>query len=204
MTERYRLPGPRDVRASLDSDGPTGAIVVACPPHPKLGGDRHDGRLQAVSDALVAAGIDCLRIDYGAWDGGEGERTDARTALGWAGDRYDRVGLFGFSFGGAVALLAAVPEGDRPPDAVSALAPAARLSADLDAADALGSIGCPVQVVYGERDDTADWQPVADRARELGSDVDVASLPADHFFVGQKAKVAAIVGTFLADRLGAL
>jgi len=199
MADNPRIPGPREVEASLDGSDETGTVVVACPPHPQMRGDRHDSRLQAVSEGLTADGIDCLRIDYGPWAEGEGERTDARNALAWADERYDTVGLFGFSFGGAVALLASVPEGGRTPDAVSALAPAARLGADLDAAAALEAITAPVQVVYGERDDTADWQPVVDRARELG--YPVVSLPADHFFVGQQVKAADIVCSFLRAEL---
>jgi len=80
---------------------------------------------------------------------------------------------------------------------VSALAPAARLSEELDAVAALADVACPVQVVYGERDTTADWEPVVERARELG--YEVASMSADHHFVGQAGKAADRVGAFLVD-----
>ena len=204
MSKRIRLPGLRDVRGSLDRAGETDedaeAVVVACPPHPQMGGDRHDSRLQGVSDAVTVEGVDCLRIDYGPWDEGYGERTDIRNALGWATERYDQVALFGFSFGAVVALLAAVPEGDNPtPDVLSVLAPAAQVTDDFDAVAALEAISYPVQVVYGERDDTTDWEPVVERARELGYAVE--ALPADHFFVGQQAKAARQVCSFLCEQL---
>jgi len=130
MDDTIFLPGGRDARGTLDvasgSDGVagsddgsgSGACVVACPPHPQRGGHRGDGRLRAVSGALGDRGTDCLRFDYGAWDGGRGEREDALRAVAWAGERYDRVGLFGYSVGGAVALSAAtssVPRTSRPP-----------------------------------------------------------------------------------------
>ena len=200
MSKRISIPGPRPLTASLDGESGD-SVVIACPPHPELGGDRHDGRLQAVSDALVEGGVDCLRFDYGPWDEGRSERRDVRSALSWARDRYDRVGLFGFSFGASMAILASVPESDEPvPDALSALAPAAQASPDDAVATALSAIECPVQVVYGERDDTAEWEPIVARARELGYQVD--SCPADHFFVGQQQKVATLVGSFLVDYLG--
>ncbi|MFC6753781.1 alpha/beta hydrolase, partial [Halorubrum tibetense] len=115
MSDTVLVPGGRDVRATLDvaesehdTDASTAdAIVVACPPHPQHRGHRGDERLVAVSDALTARGIDCLRFDYGPWDEGYGECADADNAVGWALDRYDRVGLFGFSFGGTVALVTA-------------------------------------------------------------------------------------------------
>jgi len=203
MSKRIRIPGGRDVRASLDSataaDTDAGAVVVACPPHPQMGGDRHDSRLQGVSDAVTEAGVDCLRIDYGPWDEGRGERTDVRRALAWAADQYGRLGLFGFSFGGTIALLAAVPEGEWPaPDVLSVLAPGAGLT-DVDVVAALDGIRCPVQVVYGERDDTADWEPVIERARELGYAVE--AFPAGHFFVGQQAKAADRVCEFVCAHL---
>ena len=198
MSDPNRLPGARDVRTTLDGTGGD-AVVVACPPHPEFGGDRHDARLRAVSDALGERGIDCLRIDYGAWDGGRGERTDVLTALSWARGEYDRVGLFGYSFGGAVALSAAVhADGDEQPAAVSALAPAAGSVDGFDPAE-LAGVAFPGQVVYGERDDSADWRPVVEAAREFGWTVE--AMPSDHFFVSQRERVGDLVGGFLADAL---
>ena len=200
-SEELPIPGARDVRATLDvpDSGDADTVVVACPPHPQHRGHRGDKRLTAVSDALTDAGIACLRFDYGDWDEGYGEREDARNALRWARERYDRVGIFGFSFGGAIATLAAATTAPQP-DAVALLAPASRLADDLDAAETLADVTGPVQVVYGTRDDTADWKPVVERAEALGAET--VELSADHFFVGQHAKVADAVGGFLARALG--
>lgn len=215
-SETLPIPGARDVQATLDSpDEGADAVVVACPPHPQHRGHRGDGRLTAVSEYLVDHGsaerdsagdrttsgnIACLRFDYGDWDEGHGELEDARNALRWADERYDRIGIFGFSFGGAIAALAAATT-RVDLRAVSLLAPASKLAADLDAAAALPDIDAPVQVVYGTRDTTADWEPLVARAREL--DLAVVELSADHFFVGQQGKVAAAAGEFLVDNLGA-
>jgi alpha/beta superfamily hydrolase len=197
MTETFRVPGPRDVRATV-ADADADVAVVACPPHPQMGGDRHDSRLRAVSDALGDRSIGCLRFDYGPWDEGRAEVTDARNALAWARENFKMVGLFGYSFGGAVALRAAADESDdgRPPAAVSLLAPASTLAGE-STADAVDAIACPVQVLYGERDDTVDSVPVAERARDRGHTVE--TLPADHFFAGQQKRVAEAVATFFAE-----
>jgi hypothetical protein len=199
-SEDLPIPGGRDVRATLDTpeDADTDAVVVACPPHPQHRGHRGDARLEAVSETLCEAGIACLRFDYGDWDEGFGEREDARNALRWARERYDRVGIFGFSFGGAIAVLAASTI-DPQPDAVSLLAPASRLTKELDAAAALEDVAEPVQVIYGTRDETANWRRLVERAKEL--DCEVVEMSADHFFVGQHEKVADSVGEFLAGHL---
>ena len=86
MSETVLLPGARDVRATLDTPE-ADACVVACPPHPQMGGKRTDRRLQAVSDHL-APDVACLRFDYGAWDEGRGEVADCRNALAWAREEY--------------------------------------------------------------------------------------------------------------------
>ncbi|WP_380678826.1 alpha/beta hydrolase [Salinigranum sp. GCM10025319] len=209
----------RDVRATLDGDAGE-ACVVACPPHPRQRGSRSDERLRAVSDALVDRGVDCLRIDYGPWAEGKGEVRDAVAALDHCVDElgYDRIGLFGYSFGGCVALLAAAggiaadddaerkaqledhAGGEFEIAAVSALAPDRRLSADLDVVAATRSLTIPMQVVYGARDTTVDWEPVADAVRDRGGAV--VELPADHFFVGQAGTVAERIAPFLVDALG--
>ncbi len=206
MTDRIRIPDSRDVQATLDTpdaDEATGdpdTVVVACPPHPQMGGDRTDSRLRAVSTALTERDIACLRIDYGPWDEGQAEQRDARDALAWARENYETVGLFGFSFGGAVTILAAASESEAStaPAALSALAPADELAGE-SVPDAVDRLDCPLQVVYGERDDTVDSGPVAERARSHGHAVEM--LPADHFFVGQRDTVAETVVEFFVREL---
>ncbi|WP_123624538.1 alpha/beta hydrolase [Halorubrum sp. CSM-61] len=211
MSDTVLIPGGRDVRASLDtaaSDGGDAAgngsradtVVVACPPHPQQRGHRGDERLTAVSDALTDRGIDCLRFDYGDWDEGYGESTDADNAVGWAVDRYERVGLFGFSFGATIALVTAA---SRPGLAgVCALAPTARLSPDVDAVAALDDLvdlGVATRILYATRDSTADWEPVVERAEELG--IETEAFESDHFFVGRAGDVGEAVASFLGPRL---
>ena len=162
-----------------------------------------------MSDAVGNRGIDCLRFDYGAWDGGPGELADVRNALSWAAERYDRVGLFGYSFGGCLALVAATgPDSGvgSSLSAVSALAPARRLAPEIDAAAAVNRIAMPLQVVYGTRDGTAEWEPVVEAARkraaERGTDaVCLVELEADHFFVGRTDRIGETVGAWIADRI---
>ncbi len=195
MSEEVVIPGARDVRATLDTPA-AGKCVVACPPHPDYGGHRGDQRLRAVSTALGDVGIACLRFDYGDWDGGASVIQDADQAITWATDRFDPVAVMGYSFGGAVALLAAV---ELDLAAVSVLAPAARLSGELDAAEAIAALSMPVQVVVGTRDSTVDWETVVESARN--HDHTVIELPADHFFVGQYDRIASEITPFLATHL---
>ncbi len=193
MSDEIVVPSDRDVRGTVDSPD-SDRCVLACPPHPQMGGSRTDKRLRAVSDAIDGA---CLRFDYGPWDEGYGELADTRDAYAWARENYERVGLFGYSFGGCLALLAAARESTagRPPDLVVALSPAASLAPDLDAVAAVDEIDCPMAVVYGERDTTVDASAVAKRVRECGGDV--AVLNSDHHFVGQTRTVAEQVARFL-------
>ena len=195
MTNRIVVPGPRDVRATLDGPADARALVVACPPHPQMGGSRTDSRLTAVSDTLATRSIATLRFDYGPWDEGHGEVSDAVAACRWARERYGRVGLFGYSFGGGVAILAAR---EMDPDALSVLAPVSTIG-DRDVVSAVADADVPLQVLYGERDDTADSRPVVETARENGATV--RAVDGDHFFVGQRDRVADLVGTWLAVTL---
>lgn len=185
----------RDVRGTFVDPGGTGC-VVACPPHPQMGGSRSDRRLTAVCDALATGGIASLRFDYGEFDEGRGEFTDTLNAIAWATERYERVGVYGFSFGGTLAFVAA---SETAVACVCALAPTARIAEGLDAVEAVKRIDRPARIVYGERDTTADWEPVVDRATEAGHTV--LGMSADHFFVGQTEEVAERVAAFFQNEL---
>jgi alpha/beta superfamily hydrolase len=214
MTADVSIPGRRSVRGTLDtadahakggSATRSRPCVVACPPHPQHGGHRGDPRLEALGAALTDRGIDCLRIEYGDWDEGDGEREDACNAVRWATDRYDRIGLYGYSFGGGIALLTSARVSEHV-DAVATLAPAPALGEDteLSAVDALVSLldggEIPIQIVFGERDSTVDSTPLVDaleRHLDASSSHSINRIPADHFFVGQHDKVAELGATFL-------
>ncbi|MGQ4557072.1 alpha/beta hydrolase [Halobellus sp. GM3] len=179
MDETIFLPDGRDARGTLDAAAADARrCVVACPPHPQHGGHRGDQRLRAVSEALNARGVDCLRFDYGAWDGGRGERTDALAGVQWARERYDRVGLFGFSFGGAVALSAGARGADV--DAVSALAPPARVgTARADFGAESGPVGADDSGDASDAGDSGDANDAGDPAvgdAEIGGIDAVADL----------------------------
>ncbi len=190
MSEQRRIDGDRTIQVTVDTPGADRA-VVACPPHPQMGGTRSDPRLRAVGEALADRGVACLRFDYGPWDEGDGERQDALNVLASARDRYSSVSLFGYSFGAGVALLTAA---ESEPTAVAVLAPPASLGGS-DTAAALETLSCPVQVVSGERDSTVDCGPVIERARERGDVVE--SIAGDHFFAGQVDRIGASVAAFL-------
>jgi len=192
MAQPVLVPGRRDVRGTLvrasnTPDAVENSVLVACPPHPKDGGGRHDRRLRVISDAITAEGIDCLRIDYGEWAGGDGERTDVGNAIRWAADRYEHVGVVGYSFGGAIALLATA-DCDRPLTGVAALAPAAHVGDDLDAVAALADVDVPVLVLYGARDTAVNWQPIVERAQN--AEHEVTEIVTDHYFIGKQDHLA--------------
>ncbi len=224
-TEPVVLAGDRDVRGTLDLAGDadlaggdsaddgasprSDTVVVACPPHPQYGGSRSNPRLRAVADRLTDRGVDCLRFDYGPWAEGVGERADLRTALAWATERYAQVAVFGYSFGGAVAILVAaeraqsgdgtVQSGDGTAqsvdvDALCALSPARSLASGGDVPAAVPKVTAPAGLVYGTRDDTVDWEPTVAAARRAGWRV--TKLTADHQFTGKRGEAAdAVVET---------
>lgn len=197
-SDRVLVPGPRDVRGTLDGPPEPDHLLVACPPHPQHGGSRRDTRLRAVGEELADRGVGCLRIDYGPWDEGRGECEDVRNAIRCAGERAERVSVFGYSFGASLSLVAAASV-EEPLDTVSALAPTARLGAALDAVEALENLPerTALQILYGSRDGTVEWEPVVARARDR--EATVVELSGDHFFVSQESKIAERVGDFVAS-----
>ncbi len=196
-SESVAVAGPRDVRGTLDRATPDErgeTVVVACPPHPQYGGSRSDPRLQSVSAIFQDRSLDCLRFDYGTWAAGTGERADLRAALTWAAAAYSQVGLFGYSFGGAVAILVAAAGRERVSEeiaALCALSPARSLPDGSDVPAAVPAVDVPAALVYGSDDDTVELSPTITEARR--ANWRVTELPADHHFTGRRDEAAAAV-----------
>ena len=95
--------------------------AVVCHPHPRYGGTMHNKVAHRIASTLHGLGAAVVRFNFrgvgqsaGAFDRGEGELEDARTALRFLRGRYPaaRRWAAGFSFGSWVASRLAASEPD--------------------------------------------------------------------------------------------
>jgi alpha/beta superfamily hydrolase len=109
------VPGPVGPLEALleESRQPPRAAVVFAHPHPRHGGTMHTKAVYQGAKGLVRIGCAVLRFNYrgvgaspGAFDEGQGEAADFRSALDFMHARYPDVPLWaaGFSFGSWIAL----------------------------------------------------------------------------------------------------
>ncbi|MEM1578186.1 MAG: alpha/beta hydrolase [Archaeoglobaceae archaeon] len=89
------------IRATYDYRGEKATLL--CPPHPMMGGNRFDARLERISEKLAAIGISSLRFDYVDYKGGLREINDAKRCIEFLRERHTRVAILGYSFGSVVA-----------------------------------------------------------------------------------------------------
>lgn len=203
MSHTVLFSGGRDARGHLDTTETTDehtvdSCVIACPPHPQHGGHYTDKRLRAVSDQLSPE-IDCLRIAYGSWDYGHGEYADVTNAVEWARNRYDKYGLFGYSFGAALAI--GVATASTCVDCVSALAPPQSIDdgSVIETTTAIHRTNTPTQLIYGTQDEIVTVDPIVEMLQQHTSrdECDIRSFPTDHSFQSSLDEVSIAVGAFV-------
>jgi len=93
--------------------------ALVCHPHPMFGGTMHNKVVFHAMKALNSFGFPVLRFNFrgtglshGEHDHGAGEADDVRTALDWLDREFHLPMVFaGFSFGAAIGLRAAAPDG---------------------------------------------------------------------------------------------
>ncbi len=109
--------GPLQAIVEAPEDVVPGAFAVICHPHPLQGGTMTNKVVHTLARACNECGVPSVRFNYrgvgssaGTYDGGVGETDDALAVIEWARLRWPGVPLWlaGFSFGGGVALRAAL------------------------------------------------------------------------------------------------
>ena len=193
-------------------DEPNQPGLVLCHPHPLMGGSMDDSRIVTLSNAAVSAGINMLRFNFrgvgrsqGRFGQGIGEIQDIIRAMNYLRNHVHtdntRIGLLGYSFGGSIALAAAM---DAAPAVLVTISAPFRI-ADLDPAlvsDALRFVSCPTYVVHGREDRTIN--PVEAEAIYAKLQVKEKYLRlikgANHFWTQRMDAIVPMIIAFLRDK----
>ena len=207
-TERLSISGPAGALEALletpvDADG--SRVAVICHPHPVYGGTMTNKVVHMLARAFNERGVPTLRFNFrgvgasaGSYDEGRGETQDALAAIDWALQRWPGAALWtaGFSFGGAIAVRAAVA---RDAKRLVTVAPAVHRFAVSGAE----LPRCPWLLVQGDHDELVDAGEIQRWVATLASPPRFVLLPGvDHFFHGRLNELRSVVLNWL-DATGA-
>ncbi|MFW9830354.1 MAG: alpha/beta hydrolase [Candidatus Thorarchaeota archaeon] len=141
--------------------------LVLCHPHPLFGGTMDDSRLLAIEQIAFTKGFNTLRFNYrgvgnsdGKFGQGIGEVQDTIGAVKFLRNHSNtdstRIALLGYSFGGSMAIAAAM---DASPAALVTISAPLRLP-DLDSnivTESIRYVNCPTYILHGREDQSVHY-----------------------------------------------
>jgi len=182
-------------------------VAVLLHPHPQYGGTMHNKVVYTLHQAFLQSGFATLRFNFrgvgrsqGSFARGEGELTDAASALDWIQSfnaNASACWIAGFSFGAWIGmqLLMRRPEIDR----FIAVAPPANVY------DFGFLAPCPSSglIVQGDKDEIVTEESVQKLTEKLGKQKDIVIdyrvvKGANHFFTDRLDKLASATSEYLA------
>ena len=192
------------------SRAPAAPIALVLHPHPQHGGTMNNKVVYALYQCFVRRGFSTLRFNFrgvgrsqGSFDRGEGELSDAASALDWAqsiNPEARSCWIAGFSFGAWIGmqLLMRRPE----IEGFISIAPPANLY------DFSFLAPCPSSgmIVHGDKDAVVPYKDVTGLVDKLktqkGIVIEQKVIPgANHFFDGKVDALMQSVGIYLDKRL---
>ena len=192
-------PGAQGRVAAAPDNAPR-AFGVVCHPHPLHGGTLDNKVVWTIARAFVELGAPAIRFNFrgvgasqGGYDDGRGETADTLAVIGFGRRRFPGCALWlgGFSFGAAVAVLAA---SETQPDRLVLVAPGITRVDVHDAAPPQ----CPWLIVQGDADDVVPPATVLEWAQGLSPPQTVRVLAgAGHFFHGRINELRDVVTGFM-------
>ncbi|MFM2045385.1 MAG: hypothetical protein RLY86_3961 [Pseudomonadota bacterium] len=191
---------------------PNAPVALLLHPHPQHGGTMNNRIVYTLFHAFSKRGFSALRFNFrgvgrsqGAYDRGEGELSDAASALDWLqtyNPNASACWIGGFSFGAWIGmqLLMRRPE----IDGFLSIAPPANIF------DFSFLAPCPASglIIHGERDETVPEPSVARLVNKLSSQkdirIDYRKVPgANHYFHQMSDELGVIVDDYLDKALSA-
>jgi uncharacterized protein len=203
-TQRNAIAGPAgklELLIDIPADAAGARVAVICHPHPMYGGTMTNKVVHMLAKAFNEFGVPAVRFNFrgvgaseGRYDEGAGETDDALVVMDWALQRWPGAALWagGFSFGGSIAIRAAVA---RDVQRLVTVAPAIeRISVGSELPR------CPWLLVQGDRDELVDVAAIQRWVATLASPPQLKVLAGvDHFFHGRLNDLRSTVLDWLAD-----
>jgi alpha/beta superfamily hydrolase len=171
-------------------------VAVICHPHPLYGGTMTNKVVHMLAKSFNELGVPAVRFNYrgvgastGQYAEGDGETDDTIAVIDWVKSRWPDAQLWlgGFSFGGAVAIRAAV---QRDTQLLVTVAPAIRRVV----VDTARLPTCPWLLVQGDNDELVDAADIQRWMQTLPNPPELALLAGvDHFFHGRVTEMRSVV-----------
>ncbi len=187
--------------------------LVLCHPHPLYGGAMDDSRLITIQNAAVRRSFNTLRFNYrgigksqGKFGQGIGEIQDTIKAFRFLRNHShvdeSRVALLGYSFGGSIAIAAAM---DASPAALITIsAPIRPSDSDPDLiTEAIRYVPCPSYIIHGRDDDVVNYVEAEAIYAQLQVKEKYLRLikGANHFWTRRLSYIIQMILAFLRDKL---
>lgn len=192
--------GPLEALLELPKKGEPEGVAVICHPHPVHGGTMQNKVVHTLSRAFVSQQFASLRFNFrgvgkseGSFDEGNGEIQDVLAAVDWTENRFSTLPLWlaGFSFGGAMAIHAAVMSSTS---GLVSVAPATSRFAD----DLEKQPDCPWLIVQGDQDELVDINETIEYVNSLSPGPQLSVFPeGEHFFHGRLLELRETVADFI-------
>ncbi|MBE8539958.1 dienelactone hydrolase family protein [Geoglobus acetivorans] len=174
------------IRASYREAG--NDAVLLCPPHPLMGGNRFDIRLERISEALNEMNISTLSFDYKQpFRMGVGEIEDAKIMLDYLRERHDGVAVLGYSFGSVVASNVA---GEA--KALILISPLKKINSI-----SLKDSTVPKLIVYAIKDEFVPYSESREIIEMMSEPKKITELDTDHFYTGTMDQLVDSVVEFM-------
>lgn len=196
MNDILTIDGPAGKLELAAEEMTASKIAVLCHPHSQYGGSMHDAVVGVLASSCRELGFGVVRFNFrsvgrseGRFDQGEGEIDDVLTVLDWVRATQPSAELIlgGYSFGAAMALLAASRVQENLSKLILVAPPIQMVESD-------AALSIPLRVIVGGRDTIVS----ATAASQYFNSEQMAVLPqADHFFGGALDDLKELADEFL-------
>ena len=202
------IPGPagRLEAKYYKSKKSTSPIALVLHPHPQYGGTMNNRVVQETFNVFVKNGFSVLKLNFrgvgkseGTFDNGQGELSDAASALDWIereNQDYSQCWVSGFSFGSLICMQLIM----RRPEVTKFIS----IAPQPNVYDFTFLAPCPTsgQIVYGEKDELVSKESINELNNRLknqkGIEVDFSEIKnSNHFFSNKEEELKIAINAYV-------